>query len=71
MIRHLHKELVCDSSASVNLCQEEVDQQIQTMFDLEDASFVYDLRTIRTFYGDLINFGLVLKSTLKKILAQL
>jgi len=33
VIRHLYKELVCDSSASVNLSQEEVDQQVQTMED--------------------------------------
>ena len=53
VIRHLYKELVCDSSASVNLSQEEIDQRVQTMFDLEDASFVYDLRR---FYGEKTKF---------------
>lgn len=49
VVRHLYKELVCDSSASTNLSQEKIDQHVQTMFDLEDALFVYDLRT---FYGE-------------------
>ena len=40
VIRRLYKELVCDSSASANLSQEENDQRVQTMFNLEDASFV-------------------------------
>ena len=53
MIRHLYKELVCDSSTSVNLSQEEIDQHVQTMFDLEDASFVHDLST---FYGEKTKF---------------
>ena len=44
---------MCDSSASANLSQEEIDQRVQTMFDLEDASFVYDLRT---HYGEKTKF---------------
>ena len=53
VVRRLYKELVCDSSASTNLSQEEIDQRVQTMFDLEDASFVYDLRT---HYGEKTKF---------------
>ena len=41
----LYKELVCDFSASNNLSQEEIDQCVHIMFDLEDASIVYDLRS--------------------------
>ena len=53
VVRCLYKELVCDSSASTNLSQEEVDQRVQIMFYLEDASFVYDLRS---HYGEKTKF---------------
>ena len=35
------------------ILQEEVDQQVQTIFNLEDSSFVYDLRT---FHGEKTKF---------------
>ena len=53
VVRCLYKDLVCDSSSSANLSQEEIDQRVQTMFDLEDASFVYDLWT---YYGEKTKF---------------
>ncbi len=39
VVRRLYKELVCDMSASTNQSQEEIDERVQTMFDL---AFVYD-----------------------------
>jgi len=71
VVRRLYKELLCDSSAPANLSQEEIDQRVQTMFDLEDASFVYDLRTHYRKKPSLISFGLVQKSILRRRSAQL
>ena len=69
VVRRLYKELVCDSSASTNLSQEEVDQRVQIiMFDLEDASFVYVTMEKKL---SLISFGLAQKSILRRRLAQL
>ena len=54
-LRHLHKELVGDSSASANLGQSEINERVATIFELEEPSIVYDLRN---HYGQKTNFDL-------------
>ena len=44
VLRHLYKDFVCDSSASANLSESEIDARVNLMFELEDPSLVYDLR---------------------------
>ena len=44
VLRHLYKDFVCDSSASANLSEAEIDSRVNLLFELEDPSLVYDLR---------------------------
>ena len=44
VLRHLYKDFVCDSSASANLSEAEIDSRVNLLFELEDPSLFYDLR---------------------------
>ena len=43
-LRYLYKDLLGDSSASANLEESEIDARVDTFFELEEPSLIYDLR---------------------------
>lgn len=64
---------MCDSSASANLSEAEIDSRVNLLFELEDPSLVYDLRHHLAGRQAKFNIflGTKLRSSFKKMLELL
>ena len=46
VLHHMYRDLVGDSSAAATTSQAELDEHVNSFFELEEPGFVYDLRQI-------------------------